>query len=137
MCAAACDQIERTRRPMRASAFVAGAKVVDARGARGVDVRADHHWCARAHCLDEIRTIDLMKMNNIRFEGQRFTNSRSHRRVVIKQIRTPIHGNPGKVPIGLDARSEHAHIDAVLGKECRACLNVSRDTAISGPSRHS
>jgi hypothetical protein len=51
---------------------------------------ADHYWCAHAHRADNIREIDLVKVNHLRAEGQSIANACRHWRIGVKEIGAPI-----------------------------------------------
>jgi hypothetical protein len=100
-------------------------------------VGADHHWCARTQRVHHIWQIYLVKVNYIGIERQYVAKALTHRHIGVKQIGAAIYSYAGDLLAGFDARGEHAYVEAVLGEDPRAALDVGGDPAVSRPAWNS
>jgi hypothetical protein len=78
-----------------------------------------------------------VKVNYIGIEREYVAKALAHRHIGVKQIGTAIYGYARNLLAGLDARGEHAYVEAVLGEDPRAALYVGGDPAVSRPAWNS
>ena len=121
--------------PVGPQAFLAGAEVVHAGGARDEAVGGDHHRRGAAQVGHDGRVSELVEVNDRGLERERLADPRLHRSVAVEQLRALEDPRAGRDELRFDPRGEDRHTRSARRQGLRAGADVGRHAAVPDPAR--